>query len=112
MRLIWTLTAVLALLPQFVAAQMAAMLVADTVAIVGEDRLIATGNIEVLYDGNRLQASRITYDKPSDRLLIDGPILITGANGEILIATQADIDPKLENGVLLGARLVLVLTCT
>jgi LPS-assembly protein len=107
MRLIWTLTAVLALLPQFVAAQMAAMLVADTVAIVGEDRLIATGNIEVLYDGNRLQASRITYDKPSDRLLIDGPILITGANGEILIATQADIDPKLENGVLLGARLVL-----
>ena len=59
MRLIWTLTAVLALLPQFVAAQMAAMLVADTVAIVGEDRLIATGNIEVLYDGNRLQASSI-----------------------------------------------------
>jgi LPS-assembly protein len=107
MRLIWTLTAVLALLPQFVAAQMAAMLVADTVSIVGEDRLIATGNIEVLYDGNRLQASRITYDKPSDRLLIDGPILITGANGEILTATQADIDPKLENGVLLGARLVL-----
>ena len=107
MRFFGTLVAALALAPQFVAAQMAATLVADTVDIVERNRLIATGNIEVLYDGNRLQASRITYDKPSDRLLIEGPILITGADGEILTADQADIDPKLENGVLLGARLVL-----
>ena len=95
------------LLPQAALSQMAATLVADAVTVTGEDRLVASGNIEVLYDGTRLTASRIIYDKPSDRLEIEGPILITGPDGEILTATRADIDPRLENGVLLGARLVL-----
>ncbi|MFZ3583368.1 LPS-assembly protein LptD [Loktanella sp. DJP18] len=102
-----TLILLVLLLPQMAAAQMAATLVADDVTIENSERLIATGNIEVLYDGSRLQAARVTYDKPTDRLRIEGPILITGPDGEILTAAQADIDPQLENGVLLGARLVL-----
>ncbi len=88
-------------------AQQAATLVADSVFVTGQDRLTATGNIEVLYDGSRLQAQGVTYDRPTDRLRIDGPILITGPDGEILTADQAELDPQLENGVLLGARLVL-----
>lgn len=95
------------LLPGAATAQEAATLVADDVFVQGQDRLTATGNIEVLYQGSRLRASRVVYDKPTDRLLIEGPILITGPDGEILTADQADIDPQLENGVLLGARLVL-----
>ena len=95
------------LLPQVAHAQMAATLVADSVTIENRERLVATGNIEVLYEGSRLRATRVTYDKPTDRLRIEGPILITGPDGEIVTADQADIDPQLENGVLLGARLVL-----
>ena len=105
MRLILILLALT--MPQLAMAQMAATLVADSVTVTGEERLVASGNIEVLYEGTRLRAARVTYDRPTDRLRIDGPILITGADGEIVTADQADIDPRLENGVLLGARLVL-----
>lgn len=105
MRLVWILLALL--LPRMAVAQMAATLVADDVFVEGQDRLTAQGNIEVLYEGSRLTASRVIYDKPTDRLRIEGPILITGPDGEILTADQADMDPRLENGVLLGARLVL-----
>ncbi|MBS1304143.1 LPS assembly protein LptD [Loktanella sp. SALINAS62] len=98
---------ILLLLPIVAQAQMAATLVADDVVVTADNRLIASGNIEALYDGTRLQADRVTYDQRSDRLTIDGPILITGPDGEILTAQQATLDPQLENGLLLGARLVL-----
>ncbi len=88
-------------------AQGAATLIADTVTLNGRDQLIASGNIEVLYQGTRLTASRIIYDQPTDRLIIDGPIFIQTDDGTILTADRADLDPTLENGMLQGARLVL-----
>jgi len=94
-------------LPGLVGAQGAATLIADTVEVTGNQRLIASGNVEVIYDGTRLSAARITYDQAADRLIIDGPILIVSADGTILTADQASLDPQLENGLLRGARLVL-----
>ncbi len=101
------LAAILCLLPMLVHAQGAATLVADRVFIEGEDRLIAEGNVEVLYDGTRLTASRVIFDEPSDTLTIDGPIVIETPDGTILLADQGQIQPTLENGLLRGARLVL-----
>ena len=40
-------------------AQGAATLVADAVTLNDQDQLIATGNVEVLYLGDRLSANRI-----------------------------------------------------
>jgi len=93
--------------PGFAAAQSAATLIADLVEVTGNQRLIASGNVEVIYDGTRLSAARITYDQASDRLVIEGPILIVTSDGTILTADQASLDPQLENGLLRGARLVL-----
>lgn len=101
------LVVLMLLWPVAAAAQQAATLIADEVAISGNSRLVATGNIEVFYDGTRLSAAQITYDRPSDRLIITGPIFIETADGTILTATRADLDPQLENGILIGARLVL-----
>ena len=95
------------LLPVTLHAQGAATLVADDVAIVGGDQLVASGNIEVFYDGTRLSAARIVFDQSTDRLAISGPIFIQSADGTLLTADQASLDPKLENGILQGARLVL-----
>jgi LPS-assembly protein len=95
------------LLPGVAVAQMTATLVADTVTVTADRRLIAEGNVEVFYDGTRLSASRITYDQTADRLTIEGPILIVSPQGAILSADSADLDPRLENGLLRGARLVL-----
>ncbi len=95
------------LFPTFGIAQQAATLVADDVVVTADQRLIANGNVEVLYQGTRLSAASITYDQPSDRLLIGGPIFIRAEDGTIFTADQASLDPQLANGILLGARLVL-----
>ena len=95
------------LLPFAAMAQTPATLVADSVTVEGGNRLIAQGNIEVFADGTRLSAAQIIYDRASDRLTITGPIFITTPNGSIITADRATLDPRLENGVLLGARLVL-----
>lgn len=89
------------------AAQVPATLVADSVVLTADGRLVAEGNVEVFYDGTRLSASRVSYDRAADRLIIDGPILVAAADGTVFSATQATLDPRLESGILLGARLVL-----
>ncbi len=101
------LLALFLLIPTFAASQGAATLVADNVVIAGQNQLIASGNIEVFYDGTRLSAAQITYNQTGDQLTITGPIVIKTSDGTIFTATAATLDPKLENGILRGARLVL-----
>ena len=66
---------ILAMLPHICLAQSAATLIADTVRLTDDQQLIAAGNIEVLYDGTRLTATQITYDRDQDQLTIVGPIV-------------------------------------
>lgn len=84
-----------------------ALLVADTVVVTDDERLIADGNVEALYDGTRLWAKRIIYDRETDRLIIEGPIRIDDGNGIVVLADSAALDTDLENGILTGARMVL-----
>lgn len=88
-------------------AQEAATLMADSVSITADNRLIASGNVEAFFGGTTLSAARITYNEATDRLIIDGPIFIKAEDGTILTADTADLDPKLQNGLLLSARMVL-----
>ena len=97
----------LLLLPRLALAQVPAQLVADSVTVTADGRLVAEGNVEVFYEDIRLSARRIAYSRAGDRLTLDGPILIETADGTILTAERADITPGLESGLLLGARLVL-----
>lgn len=89
-------------------AQDAASLVSDRLEITGDTRLIASGNVEVFYQGTRLRASRIIYDQATDRLIIEGPIVLTEETGNtILLASQADLAADMSEGLLTSARLVL-----
>ena len=97
----------LALTPLPALAQAVATLVADEVVIEADSRLVASGNVQAFHDGTTLSASRIVYDRGADRLTIVGPIFLTGPGGEIITAEAATLDPRLENGILRGARLVL-----
>ncbi len=84
------------------------MLLADQVLVErGGDTLVATGNVEALYEGTRLTASSIIYDRASNSVEIQGPIRITQPNGDVLTATQAELDQGLQNGLLQSARFVL-----
>ncbi|KAA9009374.1 LPS-assembly protein LptD [Histidinibacterium aquaticum] len=102
----WLLLLLL-LLPGLARAQGAASLVADTVTVTPDNRLVAEGNVEAFYDGTRLSATQVAYDEATDRLTIIGPIFIETPEGDIFTAKRADLDPQLENGILRGARLVL-----
>lgn len=89
-------------------AQEQATLISDSLQITGDSRLIADGNVEVFFQGRRLKASRIVYDQATDRLEISGPIVLTEDSGNVLIlASQAELQADLTEGILTSARLVL-----
>lgn len=90
------------------AAQDRASLIADRLEILGEDRLVASGTVEIFYKGRKLRASGLVYDGAAGRLTISGPIVLTEESGEVLIlASQADMAADLSQGVLESARMVL-----
>ncbi len=87
----------------------AATLLADRIEITGDQALMASGSVEVFYQGNRLTATRIRYDARAGVLAIEGPIRLTepGQLGTVLVADQAELSRDLQDGILTGARLVL-----
>lgn len=88
-------------------AQDRASLIADSLAIRGDDTLVAEGAVEVFYRGARLKATRITYDRAADRLRIEGPIVLQDGTGTLVLADQADLSADMADGILTSARLVL-----
>lgn len=101
------LLAALALAVPAVAAAETASLIADRITIDAEQKLVAEGNVEVLYRGARLRASRVSYDRTGERLAIDGPIALNDGEGAIVVADAADLSADLRDGILRSARVVL-----
>jgi LPS-assembly protein len=88
-------------------AQDAAVLVADSVRVEGETRLVAEGAVEVLYGTARLKAARIAYDRDNGALVIEGPIVLDEGGRVLIVADAAELDQDLRNGILTSARVVL-----
>ncbi len=83
-----------------------AMLVADRVFITPDRKLIAEGQVEAFQGDTRLRAERITFDRSSGTLAIEGPIRIDQGSRLTILATAAEMDRGLRNGLLRGARMV------
>lgn len=83
-----------------------AALVADNVEFDGF-RVIAEGNVQITYEGRVLHASRVIYDDTGENLTIEGPITLVDGADTIVLASDAELDRDLRNGILSGARLVL-----
>lgn len=84
-----------------------ATLLADRIVADPDGILTASGAVEVLYDGQRLKADAIIYDTRDGSLRITGPIQLSSGPGFVLIASEAELDGELRNGILRSARLVL-----
>ncbi|WP_371171009.1 LPS-assembly protein LptD [Aliiroseovarius sp. 2305UL8-7] len=84
-----------------------ASLIADSVRVEGGGTLVAQGNVVVFYQGTRLTASQVRFDRSSDQLFIEGPITITQPDGTVLVAQAAELSADLRNGILKSARVVL-----
>jgi LPS-assembly protein len=97
----------LALLATGAAAQELATLLADRVEVSGEDTITAVGNVEVFYEGIRLTAPRVRYERAGERLFIEGPITLADGETVTVLADSAELDADLREGILLGAQMVL-----
>ncbi len=107
-RLLRSFLILLAMLPATLLAQdRGALLIADEVLIEGGGTLVATGNVEAVYNGQRLKARRITYDKNADTLVIEGPITLFDGDYTTVLADAGQLDRDMQNGILTGARIVM-----
>ncbi|MFO1210056.1 MAG: LPS assembly protein LptD [Amaricoccus sp.] len=90
------------------AAPMPASLVADQVTY-DRDRklLVATGNVEVLYQGRVLRATEITYDEGKQEIRAVGPLLLTDPAGGVIMADSASLTPDLKAGLISSAKLLI-----
>jgi LPS-assembly protein len=85
-----------------------ATLIADTLSVGAANTLIAEGNVEVFYGATSLIASRITYDQTTGSLTVEGPIQLSDPEGRtVILASAAQLDADLQNGILRSARLIL-----
>lgn len=89
------------------ASETPAALFADSVRFDG-DYLTAQGDVIVLHQGARLTATQIRYAHRTGSLEITGPIQLTQADGRIaILASMAELDSTLKNGIMRSARLVI-----
>ena len=84
-----------------------ATLRADNVSIQSDNTITASGNVEILAGEARLSASSITYYAATNTLKIEGPIVLSQGSETLFLASSAELDSDLQNGILLSARMVL-----
>ncbi|WP_300030817.1 LPS assembly protein LptD [uncultured Roseobacter sp.] len=84
-----------------------AVLIADDLFITSDRVLVARGNVEAFQGKSRLTASEIRYDRSTGSLIVEGPIVLTDAGRNTVLASAAELNGDLQTGLLNGARLVL-----
>ena len=91
----------------------AATVLADEITLQGDRTLTARGGVVIWYQGARLVASALRVDGETGALTIEGPIHLTrpdqagGPDDITLVADSAQLDRRLQDGILRGARLVI-----
>ncbi len=83
-----------------------ALLVADQIFISPDRKLVAEGNVEAFQGDIKLSAERVTYDRETGSLTIEGPIRIDQGGRTTMLADSAELDSGIQNGLLTGARMV------
>ncbi|UWR01387.1 LPS assembly protein LptD [Ruegeria conchae] len=83
-----------------------ALLVADEIFITPDRKLVAEGNVEAFQGDVKLTAQSVTYDRETGELTLVGPIRIDQGGDSTLLADSAQLDSGIQNGLLMGARMV------
>ncbi len=83
-----------------------ALLVADEIFITPDRKLVAEGNVEAFQGDVKLTAQSVTYDRETGELTLLGPIRIDQGGNSTLLADSAQLDSGIQNGLLMGARMV------
>lgn len=85
-----------------------ASLIADRIEVLSQgDIIVASGSVQIHYQGQTISAASITYDRRTDTIKASGPLKLQTTEGVVLLASFAEISADLRNGVIQGARLIL-----
>lgn len=71
------------------------------------DRLIASGNVEIIQANRVLRATEIIYSNSDGSITATGPLTLIEPGQATLLADLAELDQDLTQGVVYGARLLL-----
>ena len=62
------------------------------------DLIIATGNVQVYYDGNTVQAHQIIFDRKSQQLMARGNVIFVEANGNVVRTSELTLSEDFSEG--------------
>ena len=81
------------------------LLEADTL-VYDQDRntVSAVGGVKIVYNGNRLFAQRVTYDRNTGRMVASGNVEIIETDGNRIYAQEVDITDDFANGFVNALR--------
>jgi len=106
----WLLLWALLLWPAVVSAQASdppTTLVADRIEVTAEGDLLATGSVEIRSGTSFLRAEELRYNEASDTLILRGPLRLQDGSDSVILASSAELDQDLRDGILRDARIVL-----
>ncbi|MCB1384394.1 MAG: LPS-assembly protein LptD [Nitratireductor sp.] len=66
--------------------------------------VVASGNVQIAYDGYTLVAQRVTYNRASGRVIANGGVEIVEPNGNRIFAEEIDITDDFRNGFVDALR--------
>ena len=72
-----------------------------------QDALIASGNVNIYFEGRTLKAKEITYFNGTGELTAQGPLVLSAPGEDTVFADFAALNSSLKSGLIHGARLVL-----
>ena len=70
------------------------------------EKLIASGNVEMVYEGQILRADSVVYDRVQDKIFASGNVSLLRPNGEVLFSDSGEITGDLREGILENIRLL------
>ena len=85
------------------------LLEADTLVYDNDAQTVtAVGGVQIDYDGNRLVAQRVTYDRNSKRLIASGNVQLVNSDGTKVYSEHVDITDDFGNGFVNALRVETV----
>jgi LPS-assembly protein len=68
-------------------------------------RVTAVGNVQIYYNGSRLEANKVIYDQKVKRLRAEGNVWLREADGKIVTGEILDLDENFRDGFVDSLRL-------
>ena len=67
-----------------------------------ENKLVAEGNVEALYQGRVLRADKLVYDRNTEKVRASGNVIIIDETGSQQFAQEIEVDSRLSDGYAIG----------